>query len=138
MKKKSNNIWTVITILLIVNVISVSWAIKAMSGYMGAMVGFLVFPSALPLIFIDFLVVYLYLRKQHHQGITKFIGYIIFISVGFVLTYVAWIVMLIWIMGRGYSDSSFYSFIENPAFGMVISIVATLLIVLFLRRKSHT
>jgi hypothetical protein len=92
-----------------------------------------VFPLALPIAIIDFIAVFFYIRKQHPQGIAGVIGYTVFIAVSFVLTYVAWSVILLWLLGR--IVGSDFSFIVSPPFSAVIAIDATVLIVLFLRPK---
>ena len=129
----------IISLLLIVNVKFVSWAAYELSPDRGGanLSGFVVLPASLPLAILDFLVVYLYLRKQYHQGIVKVIGYIIFIAVSLVLTSVAWGIGLILLspLLLSYIGLDSLIFIESLPFSVAIVIVFTILIVLFLHPK---
>lgn len=136
MKKKSNPIWIVVFILLlIVNVIFVSWARWQMSGYMGAMAALAIFPLALPLAIIDFLAVFFYIHTQHPQGMVKVLSYTAFILVSLVLAFVVWAV---YTPIAQYHDFDLSLIIGNPLFIIAIFVVATsFLIVRYLRQKSR-
>lgn len=137
---KANKIqlWIIFFILLlIVNALFVSWAQYQSSGYMGAMAFFVIFPMALPLAIIDFIAVFFYFRKQHYKGIiAKDISYTVFIAVSFVLTFVAWYVILIWL--HGHMDIDTLIFIESPPFLLVIPIVATILLTILFHHHQNS
>jgi hypothetical protein len=92
-KKKSNFIWRVIFILLLIaNALFVSWALNVISGpvYGADLRGIALASLSLPLLIIDFIAIFTYILKQHpHSIIPKSISSISLIVVCFMLTYFA-------------------------------------------------
>ena len=100
-------IWTIIfTLLLTGNLLLCSWICREFysvywdkSGYHSASPAGLVGlePVLFALVIVDFVMVLFYIRKQHPQGIAKFISYtaFIFISLALIYLYIIPVVLLI-------------------------------------------
>jgi hypothetical protein len=146
MKKKSNFIWRVIFILLLIaNTLLVSWAVNVTSGpvYGADLRGVALAFLSLPLLIIDFIAIFTYILKRRPKSIiVNTISYNCLALVCFMLIFNALPYIALFLDMKAFEafgtsvvspfNVSPYILIELP-FRIGVSIVATIIIIIFLR-----